>query len=305
MVEKKPKKIFYYGRRPTPLKPEQLNKLKPVLGEGIDQSAVEVVLAQLDDKFYVSTTYCDRIAIYLSSTLGVPRDKAELLIALRLDQPDLKALHKSRRQESHYKERLAKMLEQQRLLEEQAKAKVLRKEERELAKVVRKQSALARTSQGNYGMMGTVFGMHYFFENKIQYLHLIEDMLETHTDEYLQLAVDVYPYGKMGWIQYHYSFEEFWRKVNRMNIMGTFDFSEPGLKSVRRLAMYLYTWNFRRYIEGEVICRHARFLPRLYRHIHVAAVLDQSTAQEVDLEYDEVAFEDEDAYPDDNIGNRI
>lgn len=294
MTEKKPKRIYCYGRRGVALLPEQRAKLTPVLDDAIDFIAVELGLEQLDDKPYVSITFTQRVIGHLHYDLKVPLDTAKLLVALRMEYPTYKGFLKSLKDEAIYKQKVIQQREHQKLMEDQQWMK-----ERK-----RQSNPLAKTGEGNYGMMGAEFGMKYFFEEKTQYLHLIEDMLKVHTDEYLQIAVDAYPVGKMEWIQYHYSFEEFWRKLSRMNTMDTFDFSEPGLKSIRRLAMYLFTWNFRRYIDGQVICRHARFLPRLYRHLHVAAVLDRNTTQEVDLEYDEVAFEDEDEEPGDNIGNR-
>ena len=290
---KKPKKVFYYGRRPIPLQPEQIARLRPVLDDKVDFIEVELALENLDDKFYVAATFCERIIIHMRDQLGVSREDGELLIALRLDQPNVKALKKSRRAEEYYKGKLAQMREHQKRMEDQAWEK-----ER------KKNNPLARTGEGNYGLMGAEFGMRYFFEEQTQFLHAIEDLLKTHIDEYLQIAVDAYPLGKMEWIQYHYSFEEFWRKVSRLNTMDEVDFSEPGAKSVRRLANYLFTWNFRRYIDGQIIGRHARFLPRLYRHLHIATCLDRHTAKEVDLEYDEVPFEDENEEPGDNIGNR-
>jgi hypothetical protein len=290
---KKPKKIFYYGRRNRELLPEQRAKHTPKVPDEVDFILLEIALQQLDDKFYVSTIFCQRLLIHMADDLGLNRDIAEQLIALRLEHPDVKSLKKSMRNEEYYKAIVARQREHQKLLANQAWEK-----ER------KKNAPLARTGEGNYGMMGAQFGMRYFFEEKTHFLHAIEDLLKDHTDEYLQLAVDAYPRGKMGWIQYHWSFDTFWRKVSRLNTMDVVDFSEPGAKSVQRLAMYLFTWNFRRYIDGPVIYSHARFLPRLYRHLHIAAVLDRNTAREVDLEYDEVAFEDEHEEPGDNIGNR-
>jgi hypothetical protein len=294
MTEKKPKKVFYYGRRPMPLKPEQLAKLKPVLADEVDFIAVELALEQLDEKFYVATSFCERIAIHLSSDLGVPRQDADLLVALRLDQPDLKALKKSMRSLEHYKSKLTQVRAHTKRMAEQERAKAIREQER--------LSPLYKTGEGKYGLMGKDFGMQYFFEEKTQYLHLIEEMLKTHTDQYLQISVDSYPEGAMGWLQWHHSFGEFWIKVQRLHLMEHFDFSEPGLKSVRQLATYLFTWNFRRYIDGAIIRKHARCVPRMYRYLHTATRLDRNPREEIDLEYEEVDFEDEE--PGDNIGNR-
>jgi hypothetical protein len=293
MTEKKPKRIYCYGRRGVALTPEQRAKLTPALPDEVDFIAVELGLEQLDDKPYVSITFTQRVIGHLVYDLKVPRNIAEILVALRMEHPTYNGFLKSLKDETYFKTKAQQQRIHQKLMEDQAWEK-----ER------LKNNPLAGTGQGNYGLMGAQFGMLYFFEQKTQYLHLIEDLLKVHTDEYLQISVDAYPQGKMEWIQFHYSFEEFWRKINRMRLMDEFDFSEPGLKSVRRLALYLFTWNFRRYIDGQIIYRHARFLPRLYRHLHIAAMLDRNTTQEVDLEYDEVAFEDEHEEPGDNIGNR-
>lgn len=293
MTEKKPKRIYCYGRRGMALTPEQRARLTPELPKEVDFIAVELGLEQLDDKPYISITFTTRVIRHLAHDLGVPYDMAQLLVALRMEHPTYKGFLKSLKDEAIYKQKVIQQREHQKLMEDQAWQKERKKND-----------PLARTSEGNYGLMGAEFGMRYFFEEKTQYLHLIEGLLKTHRDEYLQIAVDAYPHGKMAWIQYHFSFDEFWRKINRMRLMDEFDFSEPGMASVRRLALYLFTWNFRRYIDGQVIYRHARFLPRLYRHLHVAANLDRGTEVEVDLEYDEVAFEDEHEEPGDNIGNR-
>lgn len=292
MTEKKPKRIYCYGRRGVALLPVQRAKLTPVLSDDVDFISVELGLEQLDDKSYVSISFTQRVIIHLTD-LGVPREDAQLLVALRMEYPTYKGFLKSLKDEAIYKEKVYQQQRVQKQLQDQAWLK-----ERV------KNDPLARTGEGNYGLMGAEFGMRYFFEEKTQFLHAIENLLKTHMDQYLQLAVDVYPYDKMGWIQYHWSFDEFWRKVSRLNTMDEVDFSEPGAKSVRRLANYLFTWNFRRYIDGQIIGRHARFLPRLYRHLHNAACFDRNAAEEVDLEYDEVAFEDEDEEPGDNVGNR-
>jgi hypothetical protein len=291
---KKPKRIYCYGRRGTPLTPEQRAKISPVLPDEVDFIAVELGLEQLDDKPYISITFTTRVIRHLAHDLGVPYDMAQLLVAQRMEHPTYKGFLKSLKDEKIYKEKVDQQREHQKLMEHQQRLKELK----------RQSNPLARTGEGNYGLMGAAFGMRYFFEENTQYLHLIEALLKEHRDEYLQLAVDAYPGGRMEWIQYHYSFDEFWRKVNRMKIMEEFDFTEPGMASIRRLALYLFTWNFRRYIDGQIIYRHARFLPRLYRHLHIAAVFDKNPLQEIDLEYDEVAFEDEDEEPGDNIGNR-
>lgn len=290
MTEKKPRKIFYYARRGKPLQPLQLAKLKPVVDDEVDFIEVEVALQELDEKDFVSTSFCERIRICLTS-LGIPVDDAAKLVALRMDHPNWKSLKKSQCSEERRNEKRRQATEHNNRM----KAQELEKGRREIFK---------KTSGGHYGIMGAEFGMWYFFEDKTQYLHLLEDMLKEHHDEYLQIAVDSYPMGKMGWIHYHWSFDSFWIKVVRLSTMEKFDFSEPGLNSVRRLAMYLFTWNFRRYIDGQVIMRHARFLPRLYRHLHVAACLDSNTTVEVDEEYPEATFEDELEEPGDDIGNR-
>jgi hypothetical protein len=290
---KRPKRIYCYGRRGTPLTKEQREKLTPTLPNEVDFIAVELGLEQLDDKAYISITFTTRVIRHLAHDLGVPYEMAQLLVAMRMEYPTYKGFLKSLKDEEIWKQKVAAQREHIRQMENQQWIKERKK----------KSNPLSATGQGNYGAMGAEFGMRYFFEEKTQYLHLLEEMLKEHRDEYLQIAVDAYPQGKMEWIQYHYSFEEFWRKVNRLNLMDKVDFDEPGLSSIRRLAMYLFTWNFRRYIDGQVIYRHARFLPRLYRHLHIAAMLDKNTVQEVDLEYEETAFEDEDE-PGDNIGNR-
>lgn len=290
MTEKKPKRIFYYPRRGKALYPVQILKLKPVVADEVDFIEVEVALQELDDKDFVSTSFCERIRICLTG-LGIPKDDAEMLVALRLDYPSWKALRKSQVSE-----------EKRNVKRQQAREHEHRMKLQELEKGRRK--VFKKTSEGHYGIMGAEFGKRYFFEDKTQYLHLIEELLKEHHDEYLQISVDTYPVGKMEWIQYHWSFDSFWIKVLRLHTMEKFDFSEPGLDAVRRLAMYLFTWNFRRYIDGQIIYRHARFLPRLYRHIHVAARLDRNTTVEVDADYPDVAFEDEHEEPGDNIGNR-
>lgn len=291
---KRPKRIMCYGRRGVALTPVQRAKCLPVLDDDIDFIKVELGLEQLDDKPYVAISFAQRVIIYLNSEVGVSREDAQLLVAVRMEHPTYKSFLKSLKGEEIYKKKVEAQRLQKKLEEDQAWVKERKK----------KQGPLAATSQGNYGLMGTEFGMRYFFEEQTQYLHLIEDLLKNHVDEYLQISVDSYPYGKMEWIQYHYSFEEFWRKISRMGTMEEFDFSEPGMASVRRLAMYLFTWNFRRYMGDLIIYRHARFLPRLYRHLHIAAKLDKNSAQEVDKEYEEVPFEDENEEPGDNIGNR-
>lgn len=294
-VKKAPKRIFCYGRRGVALTPVQRAKLTPVLPDEVDFIAVELGLEQLDDKPYISITFTTRVIRHLSHDLGVPYDMAQLLVALRMEHPTYKSFLKSLKGEEIYKAKVIQQRDHQKRMENEQWIKERKKQS----------NPLSATGAGNYGAMGTEFGMRYFFEEKTQYLHLLEDMLKDHRDEYLQIAVDKYPHDKMEWIQYHYSFEEFWRKVNRLNLMEKVNFDEPGLSSIRRLAMYLFTWNFRRYIDGQVIYRHARFLPRLYRHLHIAAMLDRNTVQEVDLEYEEVPFEDENEEPGDNIGNRL
>lgn len=285
------KRIYCYGRRGVPLTPEQRAKVTPTLPDEVDFIAVELGLEQLDDKPYVSVTFTQRIIRHLIQDLGVPLEVAQLMVAVRMEYPTYKGFLKSLKGEEIYKAKVAQQREHQKRMEIDQRVKQRKKQS----------NPLSATGEGNYGAMGTEFGMRYFFEEQTQYLHLLEEMLKEHCDEYLQIAVDKYPHDKMEWIQYHYSFEEFWRKVSRLHLMEKVDFGAPGLTSIRRLAMYLFTWNFRRYIDGQVIYRHARFLPRLYRHLHVAARFDQHYVVEVDLEYEEVAFEDEE--PGDNIGN--
>lgn len=290
-VKKAPKRIYCYGRRGVALTPEQRAKLTPVLPDEVDFIAVELGLEQLDGRPYASVTFTQRVIRHLSQDLSVPLEMAQLLVAMRMDYPTYKGFLKTLKEEKIYQWKVAQQRVHKKLMVDQLQMKERKKQS----------NPLSATGEGNYGAMGTEFGMRYFFEEQTQYLHLLEEMLKEHCDEYLQIAVDKYPHDKMEWIQYHYSFEEFWRKVSRMHLMEKVDFGVPGLTSIRRLAMYLFTWNFRRYIGGQVIYRHARFLPRLYRHLHVAARFDHHQAVEVDLEYEEVAFEDEE--PGDNIGN--
>ena len=161
MTEKKPKRIYCYGRRGVALLPVQRAKLTPVLPNEVDFIAVELGLEQLDDKAYVSITFTQRVIRHLCEDLGVPRDMAELLVALRMEYPTYKGFLKSLKDETIYKQKVVQQREHQKLMEDQAWVK-----ER------KKNNPLARTGEGNYGLMGAEFGMRYFFEEQTQYLHL-------------------------------------------------------------------------------------------------------------------------------------
>lgn len=173
----------------------------------------------------------------------------------------------------------------------------------ELPKIARaRRLDSAKANIGRYATMSAADGQQYFFVDHPQYVEILEGLMREHTDEWLALAANGYPYVKLDWDSYHKSFGSFWRKVLVYRTTHSCVFAAPGLPAIKRLAGYLYTWNFRRYLESVVILRHASYLTREFRANHHAIVLDDTASSPtVDEEY---AYSD-DEDDDDNIGNRI
>jgi hypothetical protein len=255
--------------------------------EGTDMADVELTLSFLDDKEYVSHTFFRRLQNHLVDKHKIPMRQAGDLLIRRMGWPYVESVTQSCNV-------LEKDLERRLQARKDHAAKVLEDQRKKLLK---------GTGQGRYGAMGREFGQNYFFVTRPEFKEFLETLLREHNDCYLQEAVNRFPV-RMTWEAYHKSFGVFWQSVLFAHNSGACDFTEPGLDSVKRLAHYLFTWNFRRYLSSDVIFRHARFLPRQYRIDHVAAWRDKDTTILKDDDYDELPFEDDVEEPDDNIGNR-
>lgn len=157
--------------------------------------------------------------------------------------------------------------------------------------------------RGRYSTMTAAEGQKYFFEDHPEYIKILENLMQDHTDEWMEVAITHYPGAPLEWDSFNKSFGAFWRKVLRFRTDHSGVFKEPGLEAIKRLALYLYSWNFRRYLTGPIILRHASYLSREFRANHFAIVRDeQRSSLTVDEEY---TYSDVDDDDDDNIGNRI
>lgn len=294
------KKIVFYGRAGTPVV-EQCRQLHRHLKFRENLEQIEQALSVLDGKPYVSSKLVDRIVWVLTRDLKIGRDDAENLIGQRFGYNGWTGFKRSKKEDEAYHKERARNTPSiaAQLRGDMRSAGQIKKDRRKDERIAEKVERLLQ--------YGTLAGrVHckpktYFFFQRPEFVVAIEDLMVEHTDYLLEEAVKSYPYGRMTWEIYRQSFGIFWRKVQQLHTSGKIDFSEPGLKWVKQLSHCLYSWNFRRYMDGEVIFRYARSLPRQYRAIHVAAVRDINTQTVVDVDYPEMEFEED---PDDNIGNR-
>lgn len=263
----------------------------------VDREDLERTLSVLDGKPYVLQSLFDRLRTHLFQVNKIPFTQAGDLLARRFGWPYLSSITKtSIVKDFELEGRLTMRKEHAERMRMQELAKVMADRRKEHAKLMKV------TSPGRYGDMGKDFGQHYFFAKRPEFVTLLEGLLEEHSDFYLQEIINHYP-ARMQWDDYHKSFGKFWQTVLAMHNHGHVDFTEPGLASIKRLCHYLYTWCFRRYMDKEIIFRHARFLPRSYRAEHIAFHRDPDTAVLKDDDYPELPFED-DEEEGDNIGNR-
>jgi hypothetical protein len=252
----------------------------------VDREDLERTLSLLDGKPYVLQSFFNRLRTHLFDANKIPHTQAGDLLARRMGWPYLASITQtSIVKDFELEGRLA-----------MRRAHLARMEEQERAKILKK------TGPGKYGEMGKEFGQHYFFTSHRHFVTLMEDLLKEHNDVYLQGIINGWP-DRMQWDDYHKSFGQFWQTVLALHNRKEVDFSEPGLDSIKRLCHYLYTWCFRRYMDSDIIFRHARFLPRTYRAEHIAFRRDKDLSVVVDDDYPELPF-DEDEEDGDNIGNR-
>lgn len=271
MGSKKNQPVYYL--RPTASHNFKKEKFREVVLEAhIDKAAVEETLEIIRKKPYISQTLMGRLLHHVWRELKVDYDDASALCWQALGWPSSASITKS----CIVKEAQIKTTLEARKRHE----KQMRQQEEEKGR----KKLLSQTGVGYYGLMGAEFGRNYFFNENTACLHALEELLKGYNNEHIQAGVDHYP-RKMGWEEYHLAFGQFWHAVIQLNKAKGISFKEAGIESVKKLAHYLFTWNFRRYLDGVIVSRYARFLPPLYRHLHVAAHLDKNPEVLVDDEY--------------------
>lgn len=283
MGSKKNQPVFYL----RPGKSHVVNRSKfrnVVLEPHIDKTAVEDILEKIRKRAYISQSLMGRFVHCVWRDLGVGYDDAVSLVWQALGWPGPADITKSCVVKEH---KLKETMEQRKVHE-----KMMEQQQEEKAR----KNVLSRTGAGYYGLMGAEFGRNYFFNENTECLHALEELLKDYNNEHIQEGVDHYP-RKMSWEEYHLAFGQFWHAVIQLNKAKGISFKEAGIESVRKLAHYLFTWNFRRYLEDEIVRRYARFLPPLYRHLHIAAHLDKNPEVLIDEEYPLFMDDDEDDQP--------
>lgn len=252
-----------------------------VLEPHIDKSAVEDILEKIRKRAYISQSLMGRFVHCVWRDLGVGYDDAVSLVWQALGWPGPADITKSCIVKEHQlKDVMEKRKQHEKMMVQQQQEKA-------------RKTTLSRITTRRYGSMGAEVGRNYFFNENTECLHALEDLLKDYNNEHIQAGVDHYP-RKMGWEEYHLAFGVFWHAVIQLNKSKGISFKEVGPESVKRLAHYLFTWNFRRYLADEIIRRYARFIPPLYRHLHVAAHLDKNPEVLIDEEYPLCMDDDED-----------
>lgn len=293
-----PKKIYFYGRAGEPVA-EKLRVV--VLPESLKPKAdlINEALSHLDTKGYMSSAYLQRLVFHLRVELGVDSDLAHDLIAKRFGYAHYSGLKRSRKPDEEFHKQRAKRPSIQAQVNGDMRSGAAKGRDR---REEQKQEEFAHHKL-LVGTLGSSTSSEkykaYFFHKNTSHLEIIEGVLASYTDCYLQAAAEAYP-RRMENDLYYKSFGLFWRKILRLQETGKADFAEPGLRLVKQLCHHLFTWNFRRYLADVVIARYAPYLPVQYRHLHVAAKLDTSSQVVIDVAYPEMDFIEE---PDDNIGN--
>lgn len=283
MGSKKNQPVFYL--RPGKSHVVKKSKFRNVVLEPhIDKAAVEEVLDKIRSRKYISATLLGRLLHHVWRDLKVDYDDASSLVYQALGWPGPADITKSCIVKEH---QIKDVLEARKVHE-----KLMEQQQEEKAR----KDVLGRTAPGHYGLMGAEFGRNYFFNENTACLHALEDLLKDYNNEHIQAGVDHYP-RKMSWEEYHLAFGLFWREVLHLNRAKSISFKEAGVESVRKLAHYLFTWNFRRYMGDEIVKRYARFLPPLYRHLHIAAHLDKNPEVLIDEDYPLFMDDDEDELP--------
>lgn len=292
------KKTTFYGRPVYPVA-EKLRVL--MLSEVSDEkkAAIEDTLKILDGKPYISAKLVEKLVLHLAQVLqGFHIQFAENLVGKRFGYGGFSGMKKSHGTEEYHKER-AKSPSIRAQIEGDMRSqytisKALKEEQKECQKAAR------RLLIGDIGGPQRPHHKTFFFYRETQYVEAIEKLLSEYNDCYLQAGVSNYP-QKIQMDEYNKSFGLFWKEVVKLHTSGVIDLSVPGLLLIKKLSHYLYSWNFRRYMDGKIISRYAPFLPEAYRAAHVAAKRDTCARIIVDDNYYEMEFEEE---PDDNIGNR-
>jgi hypothetical protein len=282
----------YFGRPSSPA-PEKLRT--KALPEHLEEKreVVETTLAILDGVACFHGPLIVRIVYHLAKELDGDKDLAKELVAQHVGYATWDKFKKSGGNGEFHKERA----------KHPGIVAQVRGDMRSKSKVAKETAAAEMAIMD--GVPGFANGLPvnaYFFFKEPMYLVAIEDLMVEYNDCYLQTAVESYP-DRMQFGEYNRSFGIFWKEVTRLHSSGKIDFSVPGLLAIKKLCHQLFSWNFRRYLAGDIIRRYAPSLPREYRAFHVAAKRDNDIQEVVDIDYSDYPVIDYDEEPDDNIGN--
>lgn len=254
------------------------------------------ILGMAKDRESMESQFFERLRDALIS-LGYSKDDAEDLVARELGWPSFDSISNSCIVKP---DKVFHALERRKQLRRSIEASKREVEVKQIKEVRRKEKHAA--FRGRYDTMTAAEGQQYFFVDHPEYIKILENLMQDHTDEWIEVAIKHYPTRPLEWDPFNKSFGAYWRKVLKFRLDTPLVFQAPGLEAIKRLALYLYSWNFRRYLTGPIILRHASYLSREFRANHNAIVRDeQRSSLTVDEEYTYSDVEDDD----DNIGNRI
>jgi hypothetical protein len=292
------KKITFYGRPTHPAPESQRARLTDWPAECHREEIYEV-LKKLDGVPYLSTNLFKRVYYYLTQDLKLSDNDAKLLIANKFGYGSFSGMQQgiSPGLEFH-KERARRPSIQAQIAGDMRSKSTLAKFEKQ--DDINEHRRLVKLNSGTLDRRGKESVKTFLFHEDVSYLTAIEKLLLDYTDYYLERAIEAYPVP-MEFPEYYNSFGMFWNKVMSLHKRGTPDLSKPGLALIKRLCHALFSWGFRRYMAGEIIRRHAPFLPREYRKDHQACKRDACVfVTALDIDYEEMEEEEEG----DNIGNR-
>jgi len=265
----------------------------------IDLDQLSKILGAVKGRESIESKFFNRLRDGLIG-LGYSKDDAEDLVARELGWPSFDAISNSCNIKP---ENLSYILERRKNHRAQIQRVERSMEVDEIKALRRKEAHAAR--RGRYETMTAAEGQQYFFVDHPEYVRILENLMQDHTDVWMDAAITHYPAMPLEWDEFNKSFGAFWRKVLKFRHSQSGIFSEPGIEAIKRLAQYLYSWSFRRYLTGPIILRHASYLTREYRVNNIAIVRDEQRASlTVDEDYEYIPTDPEEEEGDD-IGNRI
>lgn len=281
-----------------PLHPIKSNGPLPMVFTPIDVdlAAVSEILGRVTGRESIESQYFERLRDALIG-MGYSHSDAQDLLARELGWPSFDSISNSCNVKP---DKVFHALERRKNLRRSIATTARSAEVEQIKKLRRQETHLA--FRGRYATMTAVEGQQYFFVDHPEYITILENLMKDHTDEWMEVAIQNYPHAPLGWDQFNKSFGTYWRKVRAFRLEQVGVFHAPGLEAVKRLATYLYSWNFRRYLTGPIILRHASYLTREFRANHIAIVRDKVGTLTVDEEYTYSSVDEEDG---DDIGNRI